>query len=118
MEEWKPGLRALYPEFGDHLPQPFEIITLENFQETLKEIEEPSEPRGQKRKHNPPDVDDEVVVYEDQKGGLVRPKDSSKAAGLRALQREFGKNLPQPFIRPAYKWVSSLRINFRAPTLL
>ena len=64
----KPRLRVLHREVGDRLPQSFEIITPENYQQKLKEIEEPSEPRGQKRKHDRPDVDDEVVVYEDQKG--------------------------------------------------
>ena len=47
------------------------------------------------------------MLYDDDTGDLFRPKAARRAAGLRVLEQEFGINLPQQFVRPAYKWVNS-----------
>ena len=61
-------------------------ITPTNFPRLLQAIEEP---KGQKRKFDPVNDDEEELLYSDETGGLIRTEIARRSAGLKALEREF-----------------------------
>lgn len=63
------------PEFEE-----MELIIPENFQEKIRELDEPM---GLQQSHE--QDDEEILIYEDEAGGLIRHKHTARAATLMCL---------------------------------
>ena len=51
--------------------------------------------------------EEEEVVFENDFSGIIKTKDTTKNAQIKALRREFGEDIPHNFLRLKYKVVYS-----------
>ena len=81
--------------------EPIDILEPHDYQQALAALRQPVLSNDNN--------DDEQVVFQNARGGVVRLKGTAANAQIRALERNFGDEIPQSFIRPKFKVVYSPR---------
>ena len=75
--------------------EPSDILERADYRHALAALREPELPNaGEKRRRGNGDVDDEQVIFENDRGGVVRVKGTTANAQIRFLQRHFGDDIP------------------------